>query len=277
MFGHGTTNALDEAAYLIKHSLGIPIHGPEPDWDARLRPADVHAALALIERRIADRIPAAYLTHEAWIGPHRFYVDRRVIVPRSYIGHWLRSNLTPWIDRRRPVANALDLCTGSGCLAVMLALTFPQARVDAVDLSSAALAVARRNVKDYGLRSRITLLEGDLFAPVADRRYDLIISNPPYVSGAAMRRLPAEYRHEPRLALAAGTDGLDLVRRIIGAARSHLAPGGLLVVEAGHARARVEAAWPALPFTWLDIGGVDDAVFLLDAARLDAPAHRRHP
>lgn len=262
-FGHGTATAMDEAAYLVMHSLNLPIGDPNPPWHMQVSAADVAKVCALIERRISTRAPAAYLTHEAWIGPYRFYVDERAIVPRSFIGHWLLVDLTPWFGQTRARMRVLDLCTGSGCLAILAAKAFPRAQVDAIDISLDALAVAQRNITDYRLRRRIRLLHGDLFASCPDIRYDLIIANPPYVREAAMRKLPAEYRHEPHAALAGGHDGLDLVRRILKSAARWLSPKGLLVIEVGHARARVDRAFPELELTWLEIGDVDDAVFAL--------------
>ena len=205
------------------------------------------------------RKPLAYLIREAWLGEHRFFVDERVLVPRSFIAELLRERMRPWVTR--PVRRALDLCTGSGCLAVLVALTFPGARVDATDISSAALAVARRNVKTYGLGRRVRLMKADLFPERAP--YDLIVANPPYVGAAAMRKLSPEYRREPRLALAGGPDGLAFVRRILARAADFLRPGGWLVVEVGHARPHVERAFPRLPFIWAEISAGDDCVFLL--------------
>lgn len=271
-FGHGTSNAHDEAAYLILHTLHLPLDQLEPYLDARLLPAEVEAVLRIVEQRITTRKPAAYLTHEAWLGPYRFYVDERVIVPRSFIAELLQEGLAPWVDDPQSVESALDLCTGSGCLAILLAETFPRARVDAADVSPEALEVAERNVADYGLAQRVSLIRSDLFKNLKGRRYDVIVSNPPYVDAAAMQALPAEYRAEPRLALASGEDGLDHVRVILKQAYQHLNPGGLLIVEVGHNRARLEQAFPSLPFTWLDAGGSDDYVFLLTREQL-----RGHP
>ncbi len=274
-YGHGSDNALDEAAYLVLRTLGLPLDRAEAFMDARLLPEELEAVLAILKRRVRERLPAPYLTHEAWIGPYRFYVDERAIVPRSYIGHWLCGDLAPWIEDADAVTSVLELCTGSGCLAVLAAKAFPAARIDAVDISSPALAVASRNVADYGFGERIVLHAGDLFGPVSRRRFDLILANPPYVADSAMKALPAEYRHEPGLALAGGEDGLELVRRILAGARSHLQPDGLLVMEVGHARERVEAAFPRLPFTWLEIDGADDAVLLLRRDQLPSPREKR--
>ncbi|RPI45485.1 MAG: 50S ribosomal protein L3 N(5)-glutamine methyltransferase [Betaproteobacteria bacterium] len=274
-YGHGSDNALDEAAYLVSHALHLPIERLDAFMDACVLPQEADAVLALFQRRVTERLPAAYLTHEAWIGRHRFYVDERVIVPRSYIGHWLGGDLAPWIEHPEAIENVLELCTGSGCLAVLLAEAFPAARVDAVDISSDALQVARHNVAMYGLQQRVRLLEGDLFSGLSQRRYDLVAANPPYVTAAAMQDVPPEYRHEPRIALAGGEDGLDVVRRILAQAYRHLARDGLLIMEVGHARSRMEAAFPRLPFTWLEIDGVDDAVLLLRHDQLPARGARR--
>jgi len=262
-FGHGTDNAFDEAVYLVLSTLALPLDRLEPCLQVRLTASERASVLAVIERRVTDRIPAAYLTREAWIGEHRFYVDERAIVPRSFIGEWLRGDPAPFVDDPARVTRVLDLCTGSGCLAVLLALAFPAAKVDAVDLSADALDVAARNVADYGLAKRVRLIRSDLCAGLPGRRYDLIVSNPPYVRADAMAALPAEYRHEPALALAGGVDGLDLVRRILAGARARLEPGAALVVEVGHAREAVERAWPRTPFTWIEVSAGDDCVFAL--------------
>ena len=262
-FGHGTDNAWDEAAYLLLHTLHLPIDRLEPFMDARLTSDERAAALKVIKRRIDERLPAAYLTKEAWLGDYRFYVDERVIVPRSHIAELLREQLSPWIADPWAVNNVLDLCTGSGCLAILAAHAFPEARVDAVDLSADALAVARRNVDDYDLASRIELVQSDAFTEIADRRYDVIICNPPYVNAASMDTLPGEYRREPQLSLASGEDGLDFSRILLREAASHLNPGGLLVVEIGHNRDELERAFPNTVFVWLDTSAGDRYVFML--------------
>ncbi|MQM31673.1 MAG: 50S ribosomal protein L3 N(5)-glutamine methyltransferase [Candidatus Accumulibacter phosphatis] len=267
-FGHGADNAWDEAVYLLLHSLHLPLDRLEPFLDAGLTSDERTAVLRIIERRISERLPAAYLTKEAWLAEYRFYVDQRVIVPRSFIAELLREQLAPWIDDPESVASVLDLCTGSGCLAIFAAHAFPAARVDAIDLSPDALAVAARNVSDYELTARIRLLESNLFAALDKERYDLIISNPPYVNAASMRSLPAEYQREPALALASGEDGLDLTRAILAAARERLTPNGLLVVEIGHNRDQLEAAFPDTGFTWLDTAAGDQYVFLLQRDQL---------
>jgi ribosomal protein L3 glutamine methyltransferase len=262
-FGHGTDNAWDEAAYLLLHTLHLPLDRLEPFMDARLTSDERTAVIGIIERRITERLPAAYLTNEAWLGEYRFYVDERVIVPRSHIAELLREQLSPWVDDPWAVENVLDLCTGSGCLAILAALAFPESKVDALDLSPEALAVARRNVDEYDLGSRIRLVESDAFAAIEGQRYDVIISNPPYVNAESMANLPEEYRREPRLALASGEDGLDFVRTILKQAADHLNPYGLLVVEIGNNRDEVERAFPQTSFTWLDTAAGDSYVFML--------------
>ncbi|WP_028731034.1 50S ribosomal protein L3 N(5)-glutamine methyltransferase [Pandoraea sp. E26] len=268
-FGHGTATAYDEAAYLLLHTLHLPIDTLDPFLDARLLPEEIERALSVINRRAGERVPASYITNEAWMHGHRFYVDERVIVPRSFVGELLEDALQPWVDHPDDVADVLELCTGSGCLAILAAETFPAARIDAVDISADALAVAAINVADYGLEDRIALHHDDLYAPLPKgKRYEVIITNPPYVNEGSMQVLPAEYLHEPRLALAGGDDGMDVVRRIIAGAREHLTDNGVLVVEIGNERHFVEAAFPDLPMTWLATSAGDDMVFLVQAADL---------
>ncbi|NPT38373.1 50S ribosomal protein L3 N(5)-glutamine methyltransferase [Paraburkholderia xenovorans] len=267
-FGHGSANAYDEAAYLILHTLHLPLDLLEPFLDARLSAAEIDAVLNVIERRAAERVPAAYITQEAWMHGFHFYVDERVIVPRSFIGELLQDGLQPYVEDPEQVSAVLELCTGSGCLAILAAHAFPNADIDAVDLSAPALEVATRNVTDYKLDDRIALFEGDLYAPLAERRYDVIISNPPYVNAASMQELPAEYRHEPDMALAGGADGMDIVRRIIADARNWLTDDGVLVVEIGNERQHVEAAFGGLDLVWLSTSAGDDNVFLIQAADL---------
>jgi len=267
-FGHGSDNAWDEAVYLTLHTLHLPLDRLEPFLDARLLPDERVRLLDLYSRRCQDRLPAAYLTNEAWLGEDRFYVDERVIVPRSFIAELLDEQLAPWIADPWAVENALDLCTGSGCLAIKLALNFPNAEVDAVDLSKDALAVAERNIADYRLADRVHPLHSDAFAKLAGKRYDLIISNPPYVDAESVDALPPEYLHEPEMALGSGDDGLDFTRIILAEAKKHLSDDGILIVEIGHNRAALEAAYPDLPFTWLDTAAGDEYVFMLNAADL---------
>jgi ribosomal protein L3 glutamine methyltransferase len=271
-FGHGTTNAYDEAAYLLLHALSLPLDRLEPFLDARLTSAEQADIAALLSRRIDERIPAAYLTSEAWLGDFRFYVDKRVVIPRSYIAELLPDGLAPYLESADTVRKALDLCTGSGCLAILIAHAYPNADIDAVDISSDALAVAQHNVSDYDLAGRINLIRCNLFDNLRDKTYDLIVSNPPYVTTMAMEELPAEFRHEPEVALAGGDDGLDIVRTVIEAAPRHLNARGVLVVEVGSGRAAVEAALPEMPFVWLTTRSSTDAVFLL--TRDDLAAHQ---
>lgn len=261
-YGHGTDNAYDEAVWLILHTLHLPNDRLEPFLDARLTRTERQAVLNILEQRLVRRLPAAYLTREAWLGPYRFYVDERVIVPRSYFAELLAEHMAPWITDPEHVHRGLDLCTGSGCLAILMAEAFPEAHIDAVDLSEDALAVARRNVGDYGLDDRVRLIRSDLLDAL-DERYDLIICNPPYVTADSMAALPAEYRHEPELALAAGDDGLDIVRRLLAGAGRHLTEHGLLFVEVGHNADIVEAAFPDLPLTWVDAPSGEGKIFML--------------
>ncbi|MDR1936293.1 MAG: 50S ribosomal protein L3 N(5)-glutamine methyltransferase [Candidatus Accumulibacter sp.] len=270
-FGHGTDNARDEAAYLLLHSLRLPPDQLDPYLEARLTAGERATALALVRRRVAERLPAAYLTREAWLGEYRFYVDERVIVPRSHIAELLCEQLSPWINDPWAVARVLDMCTGSGCLAILAAEAFPEASVDALDLSPDALAVARVNVKDYGLETRVRLLESDAFAAIPGERYDLIIANPPYVDAKSMAELPEEYRREPRLALEGGEDGLDFARVLLAQAARHLKPEGLLIVEIGNNKDALERAFPRLSFVWLDTSASDRFVFMLRRKDLAHP------
>lgn len=268
-FGHGTTNAFDEAVWLILHTLHLPHDRLEPFLDARLTGDERIALRRIIDRRVNERLPAAYLTHEAWLRDYRFYVDQRVIVPRSYFADLIFDDVfAAWLPDRGAVGNALDMCTGSGCLAILLADAYPNAAVDAVDVSADALDVARRNIGEHGLDQRIRLVASDLFAGLAGRRYDLIICNPPYVSAAAIDALPPEYRHEPMPALAAGSDGLGIVRRLLAEAGGYLAPDGVMAVEVGHNRELVEQAFPHLQMVWLSAESGEDKVFLVERSAL---------
>ncbi|CAB3747868.1 50S ribosomal protein L3 N(5)-glutamine methyltransferase [Paraburkholderia humisilvae] len=267
-FGHGTANAYDEAAYLVLHTLHLPLDLLDPFLDARLTADEIDTVLNVIERRSTERVPAAYITQEAWMHGYRFHVDERVIVPRSFIGELLQDGLQPYVEDPEEVSAVLELCTGSGCLAILAAHAFPNADIDAVDLSPGALEVATLNVNDYELDERIALFEGDLFTPLPERRYDVIIANPPYVNAASMQTLPAEYLHEPNIALAGGADGMDIVRRILSNARNWLTEEGVLVVEIGNERANVEAAFGGLNLVWLSTSAGDDNVFLLQQCDL---------
>ena len=267
-FGHGCGNAYDEAVWLLWRSLHLPLDQLEPFLDAGLM-ADERTTLSeMIERRVRERIPVAYLLNEAWLGDFHFYVDERVIVPRSFCAELLGEGLEPWIEDAFAVESALDLCTGSGCLAVIMAHCFPAATIVASDISPDALAVAGRNVADYGLEQRIERVESDVFGELGGRRFDLIVANPPYVTSTAIAALPAEFLHEPRMALAAGDDGLDIVRRILTEAHQHLNDGGVMLVEVGHIRPQVEAAFPHLPLVWLTTEESEDMVFLVRAEDL---------
>jgi ribosomal protein L3 glutamine methyltransferase len=267
-FGHGSVEAFDEAAYLILHTLKLPLDRLEPFLDARLLPEEVDAVLAVIARRTDERVPAAYITNEAWLGTYNFYVDERTIVPRSFIAELIPEYFSPWVNEPENISNVLELCTGSGCLAIMLADAFPDAHVDAVDLSADALEVAKKNVATYKLEDRLTLIQSDLYANVPDKKYDLIITNPPYVNSASMSKLPMEYRAEPEMALDGGKDGMDLVRKIVAGAAERLTDDGILIVEIGNEREYAEAAFGELGLTWLTTSNGDDMVFLLTADQL---------
>jgi ribosomal protein L3 glutamine methyltransferase len=268
VFGHGTSTALDEAAFLILAALDLPVDQLDPWLDCRLTMPERRRVADLIEERITTRRPAPYLVNRAYIRGREFYVDERVIVPRSYIGELLDGELATVVPDPDAVTSVLDLCTGSGCLAILAALTYPNAIVDAVDLSAEALQVAQRNVADYGLADRITLQQSDLFGALGSRCYDLIISNPPYVSAEAVAAFPPEYRAEPTMAHAGGEDGLDLVRRILTDAPGHLERDGVLVVEVGTGLDILEQEFPHLPFLWLDTEDSTGEVFALTAPEL---------
>lgn len=267
-FGHGSSNAFDEAAYLLLYTLKLPIDKLDPFLDARLLPEEIDSLLKVIEQRATQRVPAAYITNEAWLDGYRFYVDQRVIVPRSFISELIREQFSPWVADPDSVANILELCTGSGSLPIMLADAFPNAQIDAVDISADALAVAKRNVEEYELADRIALIESDLYSNVPNKKYDLIITNPPYVNSQSMGKLPEEYRREPQIALAGGADGMDLVRKIVAGAAERLTSQGILMVEIGNERKHAEAAFPDLELTWLSTSAGDDMVFLLAADQL---------
>ena len=268
VYGHGTTGPHEEAAWIVLHACKLPFEALEEAGSRVLSNPERRRVDTLAARRIRERIPAAYLIHEAWLGDFRFYVDRRVIVPRSYIAEILDDGIGTFLAS--PVKTALDLCTGSGCLAILLAHAFPAARIDAVDLSKAALAVAKRNIDAYDLGRRLHAIHSDLFQSMGNRRYDLIVSNPPYVNAVSMKRLPREFLAEPRMALAAGSDDLTIVRRILASARRHLKPRGVLVCEIGHNRKVLEQAFPELPFIWMETSAGDGLVFLIEKDHLPA-------
>lgn len=266
-FGHGTDNARDEAVWLVAATLEVPFAEVDAQVGRVLTGPEARRVRERVEARIATRKPLAYLLHEAWFAGLRFYVDERVIVPRSLIGEFIHDEFRPWIDPQG-VTRILDLCTGSGCIAIAAALAFPEAEVDAADISRDALAVAQQNVDHYHLRGRVHLVQSDLFAGLAGRTYDLILTNPPYVDAADMATLPAEYRAEPELALASGSSGLDAIIRILAAARAHLNPGGALIAEVGNSCAALAARFPQVPFNWLTSAAGDESVFLLGAEEI---------
>jgi len=268
VYGHGTTNPIDEAAFLAMEGLGVS------KLDKKLTQAQTARLDALITERITTRKPAPYLVGKAYIQGIPFRVDERVIVPRSFIGELLYSDhfMDTFLTRPEKIKRVLDLCTGSGCLAILAALKFPKAQVDAVDLSDDALSLAKQNIADKKLARRVTLHKSDLFTALKGRRYDLIITNPPYVAASSMRRLPPEYRHEPRLALAGGADGLDLVKRILAAAPDHLTPDGAMLCEIGAGRKALERAFPRTPFLWLDTALSEGEVFWIMGQDLEAIA-----
>ena len=287
-FGHGTTNAFDEAAWLVLWRLGLPLDtpldGPESAAELPVQAAQCEQVAALLSERIGTRKPAAYLTREAWLQGVPFYVDERAIVPRSLIGELLAhpelgGGIDPWLGAH--TARVLDLCTGNGSLAVLAAMVYPDVTVDAADISADALAVARINVDRHALQDRVRLIESDALASVPDR-YDLILCNPPYVNAGSMAALPAEYQSEPSLALAGGADGMDFVRQLLREAPAHLQPEGVLVLEIGHERCHFESAFPALEAVWLDTSAGDDQVLLLTRDALQAwqnaqPAQKETP
>jgi ribosomal protein L3 glutamine methyltransferase len=267
-FGHGSAEAFDEAAYLVLHTLKLPLDKLDPFLDAKLLHEEVLEVMAVIDRRVNERIPAAYITNEAWLGGYNFYVDERVLVPRSFIAELIPSHFSPWISDPDAVENVLELCTGSGCLAIMLADAFPNAVVDAVDISKDALAVAERNIREYKLEGRVNPIESDLYTNVPFKKYDLVVTNPPYVNAESMKKLPPEYLREPQIALAGGPDGMDLVRKIVAGAAERLTPEGVLVVEIGNERDFAEAAFGHLGLTWVTTSAGDEQVFLLTADQL---------
>jgi ribosomal protein L3 glutamine methyltransferase len=271
-YGHGQLDAFDEAAFLVTRALKLPLERMEIFLDAFLTHAEINSLIELIERRVKKRVPVAYLLGEAWLQGYRFSVDSRVIIPRSFIAELLKEQLAPWVPDPAAVRSVLDLCTGSGCLAVIAADLFPNAKVDAVDISVDALAVAARNVEDYGLGDRVRLIDSDLFQEIGTSRYDLILCNPPYVTDHALAKLPREYAHEPTLALAGGPDGLDVVRRVMAEADTHLNPQGLLAIEVGGGRPAVEREYPRVPLIWATTSAGDDMVFLVRAEDLPARA-----
>jgi ribosomal protein L3 glutamine methyltransferase len=278
VFGHGTTNAVDEAAFMVLEGLHLPIDSLDPFADARLLEPERRRLDELIEARVSTRKPAAYLLNRAYIQGVRFYVDERVIVPRSFIGELLLSGFVgegSLIEDPDSVASVLDLCAGGGSLAILAARVFPNAKIDAADISADALAVAARNVAEHGLEDRVRLVEGDLFAGLSGARYDLIVTNPPYVETAAAAAFPREYAAEPKLAHVGGEDGLDIVRRIVAEARAHLTPKGALICEIGQGRAGFQASFRDLEVVWLDTRESEGEVFYVAARDLPGAGRRR--
>lgn len=278
-FGHGSADAYDEAVYLVLWSLHLGPERLEPFLDARLTEAEIGAAVELIERRCVERIPASYLTGEAWLRGLRFRADARALVPRSLIAEALDEGLEPWLASGDELpgdwpARVLDLCTGGGSLAILAALHFPDAALVGADLSSDALALAAENLALHGLTQRIALAQGDLYEPLAEQRFDLILCNPPYVNAVAMAALPPEYRAEPPAALAGGPDGMDLVRRILAGALRHLDDSGVLLLEIGQEAGHFEAAFPALEFSYVEVSAGSHMLVLVTRAQIAALAHR---
>ena len=263
-YGHGTDNPGDEALYLMRYALNTDFDFSEIDPDQTLTTEQSNAIRALLEQRIASRKPAAYLVQEAWFAGYPFYVDERVLVPRSPVAELIESQFAPWIDVEE-VHSILDIGTGSGCIAIACALYLPDVSVDAVDVQQDALDVARINIARYHLESRVKLYLADVYTGLPARRYDIIISNPPYVSHQEMTQLPDEYRHEPVSGLVAGNDGLDCVRKILFGAKDYLSSNGILIVEVGNSQQAVEQTWPDVPFVWLEFEYGGEGVFLLEA------------
>jgi len=270
-YGHGTDNAYDEAVWLIMSGLHLPHDTLNNFLDAKLT-SDERAKLAgFIEQRISTHTPTAYLLKEAWLQGYKFYVDERVLIPRSFIAELLvNDGLQPWIEYPELITSAADICTGSGCLGVLLADAFPDASVDVVDISPDAIDVCNINIANYGLQDRITAIQSDMFSALKGKQYDVIISNPPYVDAPSMAELPAEYRNEPQLALGSGIAGLDHTHTILREAANHLNDDGILIVEIGHNREALLEAYPNLPFIWLEVSSGDEFVFLLTKSQLSS-------
>lgn len=267
-YGHGTDNAYDEAVWLILRALHLPLDTLDNFQDAVITSTERKHLAHLVERRITERTPTAYLLREAWLKGYQFYVDERVIVPRSFIAELLDDGFSPWIEYPEMVEQVADICTGSGCLGVLLADTFPNAQVDVIDISRDAIDVCNINIRKYQLEERMTAIQSDMFAALQGKMYDVIISNPPYVDAPSMARLPAEYRNEPQLALGSGSAGLDHTHTLIQQAAQYLNDGGILVVEIGHNRDALLEAYPLVPFTWLEVASGDEFVFLLTKQQL---------
>ncbi|MDO5531392.1 50S ribosomal protein L3 N(5)-glutamine methyltransferase [Sutterella sp.] len=262
-FGHGSPSAVEDASFLICRALKLPFERFDTFLDAALTHNELVRLVHLVDRRVHDRTPTAYLLKEAWLTGHCFYIDERALIPRSYIAELLEDDLAPWVEDPEAVESVLDLCTGSGCLAILAQGVFPNAQVTGSDISKDALEVAKINRRDYGMEETLELVQGDLYENLQGRRFSVIISNPPYVRTSSMEALPAEYRQEPSLALAAGDDGMDVVDRILKGGAEHLEEGGILIVEVGDGLEAMEARYPGLAITWLSVSGGDDQVFLV--------------
>jgi ribosomal protein L3 glutamine methyltransferase len=268
-FGHGTNNAIDEAIVLVLHALRLPRTTPEILWHAHLTYAEKRQVLELLNQRLELRIPAPYLTQEAWFANLRFYVDQRVLIPRSPIAELIEQQFEPWVQHPDQVTRVLDLCTGSGCIAIASAmLAFPNAEIDAVDISCQALEVAQQNIESYGLEDRVYTVYSDLFTNLKGVHYDLIVSNPPYADAQEIQAMPEEYHHEPLLGLEAGEEGLFFVKQILQQAVDYLTPDGVLIVEVGVSQTALTEQYPNVPFTWLEFARGGTGVFLLTAAQL---------
>lgn len=268
-YGHGADNSYDEAIWLIMSGLHLPMDTLENFLDANITSTERDHLANLIEQRVTNHKPTAYLVKEAWLHDFKFYVDERVLVPRSFIAELLLDDsLTPWIEFPEMVESAADLCTGSGCLGILLAHAFPDATVDVIDISPDAIDVSNINIANYGLEEQVTAIQSDMFTALAGKTYDVLISNPPYVDAPSMAVLPTEYRNEPQLALGSGTDGLDHTHTILREAANYLTDEGVLIVEIGHNREALLEAYPAVPFVWLDTSAGDQFVFLLTKAQL---------
>ena len=268
-YGHGSPNSWEEASFLVCRGLKLPFEHFNDFLDAHLTQSELTRLVHLIDRRVHEKCPVAYLLKEAWLTEHSFYIDERALIPRSFIAELIEEDFAPWVADPYEVGSVLDMCTGSGCLAILLQGIFPNAQVTGADISADALEVAKINRERYDMVDTLELVESDLFAQLEGRRFDLIVSNPPYVTEASMEALPQEYRHEPTLALGAGEDGMDVVRRLVPEAREHLNEGGMLIVEVGDNAQYVEAAFPGLELTWLATSGGDDQVFLVTKDQLD--------
>jgi ribosomal protein L3 glutamine methyltransferase len=269
-FGHGTVDAIDEAAFLVLHALHLPPDLADDYFQAALTPTEKDTVLALLKQRVRERKPAAYITHKAWFMGLPFYVDERVLVPRSPMAELIEPHFAPWLLNVNidAVHNILDLCTGSGCIGIACAYAFPQARIDLADISAAALEVARRNIREHSLQERVEAIQSDLFSALQGRCYDLIVSNPPYLSQAELNRLPPEYHHEPALGLVAGERGLEVVVKILRQASDYLNEEGILVMEVGKTQHTLSEAFPTAPFVWLELERGGEGIFLITAEHL---------